>query len=411
MGVLTLFRYLLGSRAAILQIAANPWAAPLGFVFVLSAGLAREYDGADLLHEPWHILLPIPASLVTSFLLFCLTFVVAYSKDNSNDTEPKHPPFWRAFWMFLGLFWLTAPLAWFYAIPYERFLSAEGATVANLYTLALVAVWRVALMCRVLTVLMGFQAWQSVALVFLLGDAEAFLAGFLSPVPLIEVMGGMRYTGSQLLLRNFSMALLGWSCPLFPVALFAAILAAKAARPVWSVLRLAPPTNASLSRGLKILACCSLLVWVVVLPFTQPEQILRRRVEALLSAGDLQQAVTEMSAREVADFPPHWDPPPYYYGPRGPNERPYQVLEVLDLILQHPTPDWVRHLYVTKFTRFLYCPYMQEDDVRQSIRLLQLLPERDSILNELKQDPEYHHGSLRYFMEEQEKQKAPDKAK
>jgi hypothetical protein len=411
MSVLTLLRYLFGSRAAILQIAVNPCAAPLGLVFVLSAGLAREYDGADLLHEPWHMLLPIPASLATSFLLFCLTFVVAYAKDNSNDTEPKHPLFWRGYWMFLGLFWLTAPLAWFYAIPYERFLSAEGATLANLYTLALVAVWRVALMCRVVTVLMGFQAWQSVALVFLLGDSEAFLAGFLSPVPFIEVMGGMRYTGSQVLLRNFSMTLLGWSCLLFPFGLFAAIQAAKAARPVWGVLQLSAPTSTNLSWGMKVLACCSLLVWVVVLPFTQPEQILRRRVETLLSAGYLQEAVAEMSAHEVADFPPHWDPPPYYYGPRGPNERPYQVLEVLDLILQRPSPDWVRDLYVTKFTRFLYCPYMQKEDARQSIRLLQLLPERDSIIGELNQDPEYRHGSLRYFMEEQEKQKAPDKAK
>ena len=52
---------------------------------------------------------------------------------------------------------MTAPLAWLYAIPYERFLSPVGATRANLWTLGLVAAWRVLLIIRVLVVLLSYR--------------------------------------------------------------------------------------------------------------------------------------------------------------------------------------------------------------------------------------------------------------
>ena len=49
---LTLIRFLMGKRSAILDVAASPYALVLGGVLVLSAGFAREYDGEDLLQEP-----------------------------------------------------------------------------------------------------------------------------------------------------------------------------------------------------------------------------------------------------------------------------------------------------------------------------------------------------------------------
>src|SRR5919204_6475497 len=122
MPIRTLLRYLLGDRQAIFVIAADRWALVLGFLFVLSAGFAREYDGEDLLHEPWHAVLPVGASLLTSFLLFSLTYGVAKAKGASG------PPFLAAYGVFLSLFWVTAPLAWLYAIPYQRFLGPVEAT-------------------------------------------------------------------------------------------------------------------------------------------------------------------------------------------------------------------------------------------------------------------------------------------
>jgi hypothetical protein len=74
MGIRTLLRYLIGDRQAILDLAASRWTLLVGFLFVLSAALAREYDGKDLLHEPWHLLLPLGASLVASALLFAVAW-------------------------------------------------------------------------------------------------------------------------------------------------------------------------------------------------------------------------------------------------------------------------------------------------------------------------------------------------
>ena len=48
MTFLTLVRFLIGHRDAILRIANCRHAVWVGLIVVLSAGLAREYDGADL---------------------------------------------------------------------------------------------------------------------------------------------------------------------------------------------------------------------------------------------------------------------------------------------------------------------------------------------------------------------------
>ncbi len=144
----TVLRYLIGNRTAIMDIANCPSALGVGLLLVLSAGFAREYDGEDLRAEPWHLLIPVAASLVTSFILFLLTFM----KVLAQDSPP--PRFFKAYGAFLALYWMTAPLAWLYAIPYERFLPDPQAVKANLWTLALVAAWRVVLMIRVVSVLM-----------------------------------------------------------------------------------------------------------------------------------------------------------------------------------------------------------------------------------------------------------------
>ncbi len=134
MTIRTLLRYLIGERQAILDLAANRWTPLIALLFVLSAGFARKYDGADLLREPWHLVLPLGASLVASFLLFCFAY-------DARFEQRRRPRFLDAYLSFLGLFWMTAPLAWAYAVPYERFLSPVDAAEANLWTLGLVSLW------------------------------------------------------------------------------------------------------------------------------------------------------------------------------------------------------------------------------------------------------------------------------
>src|SRR5205823_5503904 len=103
------------------------------------------------------------------------------------------PSFISGYRSFLSLFWMTAPLAWLYAIPYERFLDPLQATQANLITLGIVATWRVMLMIRVGVVLMGLSVWGSLGLVMAYADIVALIAVSLMPeVPVIREMGGVR---------------------------------------------------------------------------------------------------------------------------------------------------------------------------------------------------------------------------
>ena len=102
----TLWGFLRGEREAILEIASAKGMLGIGVLFVLSAALAREYDGADLLAEPWHLVLPLAASLTTSFLLFSLLFGVGKARGIGSV------PFGRAYLRFLGAYWMTAPQAW-----------------------------------------------------------------------------------------------------------------------------------------------------------------------------------------------------------------------------------------------------------------------------------------------------------
>lgn len=88
MTIRTLFLYLIGNRQAILAIAANRSALLIGFLFVLSAGLAREYDNHDLVHEPWHVLLPLVASAPASGLGAPRGRTLALTDQNRFNAEP-----------------------------------------------------------------------------------------------------------------------------------------------------------------------------------------------------------------------------------------------------------------------------------------------------------------------------------
>src|SRR5687768_5420597 len=116
MNLWTLCRFFWGDANAIRTIAQSPRALWVGALFVLSAGFAREYDGEDLLHEPWHLLVPFVASIAASFILYAILFYFVAAEDVEG------PPVLSAYRSFLGLFWMPAPLAWLYAVPYEHFL-------------------------------------------------------------------------------------------------------------------------------------------------------------------------------------------------------------------------------------------------------------------------------------------------
>jgi hypothetical protein len=396
MGIGTLLRYLSGDRRAIIEIASNRRALWVGLLFVLSAGFAREYDGEDLLREPWHLLVPLAASLVSSFVLFSICYGRVIAMD------PDRPRFFAAYRSFLTLFWMTAPLAWLYAVPYERFLDPVGAVRANLWTLGVVAAWRVVLMIRVVSVLMGYRMISAVFLVMLFADVVAFLAVYLTPTPqpVFAIMGGVRHTEAERLILAFTHNLTCLGILTVPLWLIGAGAATATDTPAWQI----PPHDryraAAPARSLWALAIASLVIWLLFLPRPQAEQRLRYDVERDLRAGRISEALTVMSAHAPSDFPPYWEPPPRV----GYAERKPPLFDVLEAIAEHRPAPWVETAYLEKLGQWVsnrFMPYgLREADASRLLLLFQRLPNGRAIAAEHREDLKFMVYQDRFSREE-----------
>jgi hypothetical protein len=338
MTIFTLAKFLIGNRQAILDIAASKHAIWLGLLFVLSTGFAREYDGEDLLHEPWQLLIPLAASSATSVLLYCVLWIVL----RGWSTFPNE---WRTFQSFVALYWMTAPLAWIYAIPVERFLSPAEATAVNLLLLAVVAVWRVLLIIQVIAVIFRAPSLQVAFPVLLFANTVLIALTILVPVPIFAIMGGIRLSESEelmmgvtlvaLLISQYTWIFFGF-CTLGSVFLF---------DPRERVPSFGSMVNLPVRRPAWLLAAGSLLIWLFVLPWTQPEQQHRRHVDELMKSGKATAALTYMSQLQMRDFPPHWDPPPRL---GYPGQRP-STDALIDAFTSGEWSPWVTEEYFRKF--------------------------------------------------------------
>lgn len=345
MRVTTLLKYLLGNKHAICEIASTRQGLLLGLLFVLSAGFAREYDGEDLLHEPWHLFIPLGASLLSSFLLYSLIWFVAFCRRAKNA-------FWSGYRVFLTLFWMTAPLAWLYAVPVERFLSAADSVRANLWFLGIVSVWRVALITRVVSVLYRCKPQAALFVVMLFADALVLQVLVLTPLPILSIMGGIRLTEAEevLLSTAFLIRVSGFlSLPIWIVGAICVAAVGSRGAGAWSAVQedsqlIEAPRKRNVGPGLWAVGGIALLAWITILPFTQREQRNRRFVETALTRGEVAAALTYMSQRLPTDFPPHWDPPPRLgYGEATPD-----IFDVLKTAKQNETAPWVRTLFIDK---------------------------------------------------------------
>ncbi len=336
MNLQSLREFLAGRPHAIEQVASCRSALWLGLAFVISAGLAREYDGEDLLAEPWHLLIPLGASIVSSLLLFAVLRLVLRREGTSPDYRT-----------FLACFWMTAPLAWLYAIPIERFLSPVGAVRFNLMLLALVALWRVLLITRVSGVLFRVSFLKSLFPVMLFSDVLVLIILYLTPLPVFSIMGGIRLSESEAAIQGTSLitGLIGVaSLPIWLCGTIRSAIAKRQTVPVEVDSQSRVPQR-RVSGALWLTAAGLVLLGAALLPITQPEQQNRSKAERLLESGHVAEAVAFMSSRERAEFPPHWDPPPRFgYGQTQP--RAWKVIESIQQ--SNTTATWVRDLFVQK---------------------------------------------------------------
>lgn len=383
---LTLIRFLAGQRSAILDVAASPYSLVLGGVLVLSAGFAREYDGEDLLHEPWHLLIPHGASLLTSFLLYTLVRLTGIGKTQ------QLPAFFSGFPVFLRLYWMTAPLAWLYAIPFERWMTPADATLWNLRLLGIVSVWRVVLMIRIIGVVYGAgPLWRVIATVLLFGDAVMLTAIRFVPVPVLQVMGGVRMTESERILQGTTLLLQIVGFPLLFILLI--MMLAPTSTP-WTPMMFSQRSKVHGTTWL--LAALSIAIWLLFLPMTQPEQQLRRTAEQLIMAQDFSTAFTFMSKHDQASFPPHWSPPPHV---AQPNPVP-PINHVMEVLIEESPAEWVRAIFIEKFrntsqqtlTRY---GLASDEQLSSTLRILDRLP-----LSEWLPDDDWHKAEAVGFLRE-----------
>ena len=292
---LTIARYLIGDRAAILSLGADRSTPLVGAVLVLSAGLARSYHTADLLAQPWHLLTPFAVSSAMAMVLL-LTTCIGPWKRPTDDGLPG-PSLSRRLLPFLGLFWMTAPLAWLYAIPYERFTDPLSATEAKVWTLAIVAGWRVLLMTRVLSVLTGRSVVATFFQVMLLADGVVWLGLSVAKLPLIQFMALIALTDAEQFVADTVCLTRVVAFLSFPVWLIGAIVAFFRPR-CWNVTEPARPSG---SRIVWLVAAGSVAAGLLALFWTQPEQRLATRARWLLrwshprSPGDDERATSAAS--------------------------------------------------------------------------------------------------------------------
>jgi hypothetical protein len=389
MTIATLFGYLIGSRTAILRIAATRGAVWIGALLVFSAGLAREYDAADLVAEPWRLFVPFGASLMTSSVLYFLVYVAAWRR----TIEP--PSFIPTYVTFLSLYWMTAPFAWLYALPVERMMSAGNATLTNLCLLGVVSIWRVTLMTRVVHVLFGSSIIEAFWLVMFFADTVALTILYLTPIPILKLMGGIRLSESENVIVGTAL-LVGFAGVISWLIWFIGACTIIASRKRnWTAAELIPCERIRLA--VWCFAACMILVWGFSLPFTQPEQRLRSSVEVSLARNDIAEAIHQMSQHDQNEFPPHWNPPPNlaYANPHPP------LLDVLEVMLRENAAPWVRRIFVEKlesqvsFWSFRW-PDLEAAQKDRQLSIIERLPEGNSLVA---QHPEAFLG-IAYIEEE-----------
>ncbi|MBL8877091.1 MAG: hypothetical protein JNM86_14955 [Phycisphaerae bacterium] len=332
MTVRTLLLFLVGSRRAIVDVASSRWLLLVGFLLVVSAGFARYYDSAYLATE-WTVLLRgVGVSVFNSFVLYLLAVVFVF--------RPQ-PDIGSRYLSFLGLFWMTAPMAWLYAIPYERFLTPIDAVHANAWTLAFVSVWRVLLITRILSILLGVSAAALLFPVLFFSDVAVYIASLTAPQPIFDLMGGLHLTEIEREISRAAFVTQVYSMLAIPGLFIATLVAAGFAKRT-APLPITP--SPAIPKPLLGFALISIGVWIPILIAVQPEQRLRFRTEEALRAGRVDEAIAEMSSRIRADYPPVWDPPPRLLY----EETLPTMTSVREGLLKQRAADWVRELFLEK---------------------------------------------------------------
>jgi hypothetical protein len=103
--------------------------------------------------------------------------------------------------------------------------------------------------------------------------------------------------------------------------------------------------------SLVMLAVASVVVWPIVLPYTQPAQQRRSAVDEAIARGDYDRVVARLRQWPREAFPPHWIPGPPAVWPDTLQRHLPKLAHLADADL----PDWAAERYRERLDHVLTC--------------------------------------------------------
>jgi hypothetical protein len=344
--------YVLGREHSIRELAGGRATLWTGIGMVLLTSIARNYDQTFILEKPF---LWLFGSLLFSLVSGTWLYLVVYGwfiRRVVAHAGGEAPALWGRWRTFMGLFWMTAPVAWLYAIPVERFFDSVTAAKANLTLLAIVSLWRVILMTRVMQCLTGarthaillwvlFAAVMEVLVVFFFGGAfaKALMAG----------MGGMRNSPEETLLTSAMSAVFGVAFWGAPVVL---ILALVFGRSLGGNNLPVPSRSQSGPGWLGALA----VTWMALAMLPQIQLSRNVQVEKLFSAQKHRDALDYLAVHQISDFAPA-----RVLAPNAFEREIFTDLPACFSVVQTNDPVWVRAHLIRRLDQMLihYTPFRE----------------------------------------------------
>ncbi len=354
MNVLNYLCFLAGNRDAIHQFAASYWTLAIGGLFVLSAGISRNYTRHDLRSDTWRLAIPFAAAIASSFGLWAWLHMFAWWN------RVVVVGFVEGYASFLGPYLLTAPLAWIYGVQVERWTYRTRAVRIRLAMLGLVATWRVALILRVLYVLLDasgvglfFVAMMYVSVIALvaiivtsrrLDNAEA------AP-QVIEMMGAMPAPErrEQTIIGKAGCFVSVASLLCLALSWFVLSVSPNNDFASWQLTGLTNAHNHSPSIDLWIFSAVAVGGWLSLLPKSQRQLALADRVQRIYDEGQFAESLAIILEAGPKALPPNWKPPPNRFASEGGRVR---LLETMEEVLNDEDASWLVPYYRYQLTDF-----------------------------------------------------------
>jgi len=247
--------------------------------------------------------------------------------------------FWREYRGFLGLFWMTAPLAWFYAIPVERWCDSYRSAQLNLALLGVVSIWRVALLARILHVTTQAHAGRTTVWTLFAASLEVVVVMFVGAFStlgeeVVRGMSGMRNSPEEEMLLRVLSEITSWAAIVFLITGIGLFVARGRglARPL---------PEATQSRVPWVAPVLAVALWSVAA--IGPQKQLRNNFDydRLVAAGRYDEAMTFLITRKPEEFS--------HYKRFAPDPYASEVWEHLAGCLDRidsDSPAWVRSRYL-----------------------------------------------------------------